>query len=80
MAHESKVVFQGSGPHHLPFVHSATARGGDNEVEMTLYAVVEGHGSHPIPIGSQMVAGVARELGMALMVAADESDRAKGRS
>jgi hypothetical protein len=80
MIEESKVVFQGSGPHHLPLVQRATAHGGSNEVAMTLYAVVEDQGPNPIPIGIQMVAIVARELGMALMVAADEADRAKGRS
>ena len=80
MIEESKVVFLGPGPHHLPIVQRAIAHGGDNEVAMTLYIVAEGQGSHPIPIGSQMVASVARELGMALMVAADQADRAKGRS
>ena len=75
MIEESKVVFQGPGPHHLPIAQSATAHGGASEVAMTLYAVVEGQGPRPIPIGIQMVASVARELGMALMVAAGEADR-----
>ena len=68
-----------TGLFHLPAAQDATAHGGSNEVEMTLYVLEDSeHKKHPIRI--QMTALVARELGIALTSAATTADRAKGRA
>ena len=74
----SSFFAQGQEPSHLPSVQSATASGGSNEVEMVL-SVLENSGRDQHGISVQMTADVARQLGLGLLAAADDADRAKGR-
>jgi len=74
----SSFFAQGQEPFHLPSVQSATASGGSNEVEMVL-SVLENSGRDQHGISVQMTADVARQLGLGLLAAADDADRAKGR-
>jgi hypothetical protein len=57
-----KVIFEGDPPFHLPLVQSATAAAVDSTVELTLYALIDGQGSHPVPMRAQMTWPVAQQL------------------
>jgi hypothetical protein len=72
------IVLQGSGPFHLPATRRATARAQLTQVEVTLYAVVEGRDGQLEPISFQMVAGPARELAVRLLEAVREIERRGG--
>lgn len=67
---QSLVVFPGAGPFSIPPAQSATATGGSNGVEATLYCLMQDKGPLPHPIRVQMTYGVAREFGDQLMTAA----------
>lgn len=70
-------VFQGSGPFALPAAQDATADGGSNGVEMTLYCLIDGSRQ---PVLVQMTLQVARELSGRLMRAAADAEIARSKS
>lgn len=51
---EAHVVFAGEPPYGLPVIHHATAAAELGTVQLTLYAIVEGHGSQPVQIRAVM--------------------------
>ncbi len=76
MAEKSNLTFQGPGPFHLPTVQSAIATGDtDNGVKMTLRAILPERGYQPESVSAQMLSRVARQLGMALIQAADTAEK-----
>ena len=56
------VIFEGDPPFHLPLVQGAEARAVDNTVEVTLYALIDGQGSHPAQMRARMTWAVAQKL------------------
>ena len=57
---QSLVVFPGTGPFSLPAAQRATATGGSNGVEATLYCLMPDKGPLPQPIKVQMTYGGSR--------------------
>jgi hypothetical protein len=76
---QGRVVFPGAGPFVLPAAQRATAIGGSNGVEATLYCLIPEKGPLPQPIRVQMTYGLARRLGDDLMTAAVDAELASRR-
>ena len=75
---ESAIVFQGSGPFHIPTAQSAIACGNPNNgVTLTFYCLLPDMGPTPQPISVQMTSKNARDLATALIRASFESDGGK---
>lgn len=75
MNDESKIIYQGPGPFHLPVVQTATATGNkENGVTMTLRALLPEREPQLESVSAQMLSGVARELAVQLLRAADEAE------
>lgn len=68
------VAFQGAGPHHLPCVQRAIATGQrGNAVTLVLY-VLDASGQSLLPVETQMLPGVARDMAKSLLQAAGAAE------
>jgi hypothetical protein len=68
---ESRVVFLGPGPFHLPVPQSATAHVVGGAIEIRIKASVDGDPNSK-PIAMQLTGTMAHKLGLALLAAASE--------
>jgi len=68
------VTFQGKPPFYLATAQSASAQSVGQIVQMTLYAIVDGQGPMPVPIGAQMTFRTAQNLADALSKAGLEAE------
>ena len=70
---EAHIVFAGEPPYGLPAIQHATAAAELGLVQVTLYAIVEGHGPRPLPIRAVMTSHEAAlfacQLGQAATLA-----------
>ena len=80
---ESRVIFEGPGPFHLPVAQRASAEGHTNNgITLTLYSLLPAHDASseamrsksPEAVNVQMPSKVARELAVQLIRAADKAD------
>ena len=73
------IVFQGQGPFSLPVAQSATASGGSNGVEITLYCLLPGR-ERTQAIRAPMRLSVAKHLAESLAAALIDSELADKRT